>query len=162
LTLIPRYLLEQVKEIDEKTIDAIYTYASDIMTYPVVNEEGIVVGRIAKTSVWVAVLQDVAHIIKGFIWADLDPIERKVFIQGCSVDKEYQSNNGEVLRYMIDYIRSLRIPEEWKNNIQMTTTQPKAFEKAGCKRSRRILMELKNEQGEQLDNGVVGETPRED
>jgi len=143
LTLIPRYLLEQVKGIDARTIDAIYTYANDIMTYPVVNEKGVVVGRIAKTSVWVAVLQDITHVIKGFIWAEFDPIERRVFIQGCSVDRGYQSNNGEVLRRMIDYVKSLNIPQEWKNNIQMTTIQPEAFERVGCSRSRKVLMELK-------------------
>ena len=141
--VIPRSLFESIKDIDSATIDRIYANSAEIMTVPVVDQKGIVVARMPAQSVWVAVLQDVAHIIKGFIWAEFDVIEQRVFIQACAVDREYQSNNGEVLQKITDYIRSLPLPDDMKNNIQMATTQPKAFEKFGCRRSKRVLMELK-------------------
>ena len=42
--VIPRYLFEQIKEIDDRAIDAIYESATAIMTVPVMNEKGVVVG----------------------------------------------------------------------------------------------------------------------
>lgn len=143
---IPRALFESIKEIDSYTIDRIYANSAEIMTVPVVDQKGIVVARMQAQSVWVAVLYDIVNVIKGFVWIEFDVIEQRVFIQACAVDKEYQSNNGEVLQKMVDYIRSLPLPEEMKNNIQMTTTKPKAFEEFGCKRSKKVLMELHNEQ----------------
>ena len=146
--VIPRSLFESIKEIDSATIDRIYEHSVEIMTVPVVDEKGIVVARMPAQSVWVAALHDITHKIKGFLWLEFDVIERRVFIQACAVDKQYQSNNGEVLNKMRDYIRSLPLPDDMKNNIQMTTTKPKALEKVGCRRSKKVLMEFKNADSE--------------
>lgn len=148
---IPRELFESIKDIDSDAIDRIYANSADIMTVPVVNQQGVMVGRIPAPSVWVAVMQDIAKVIKGFVWMEFDVIEQRVFVQACAVDKEYQ---GEAIQRVVDYIRSLSLPEEMKNNIQFTTTRPRAFEKVGWRRSKKVLMEIGNEQ---LDNGVVPE-----
>jgi len=93
-------------------------------------------------------MQDIAKVIKGFVWLEFDVIEQRVFVQACAVDKEYQ---GEVIQRIVDYIKSLDLPEEMKNNIQFTTTRPKAYEKVGWKRSKRVLMELQNEPNSEDD-----------
>lgn len=141
---IPRYLFEQIKEIDEEAIDAIYENAASIMTVPVMNEKGVVVGRLPAVNVWIAGLHDISHQIKGFLWAEFDIIEKRIFVQACSVDKEYQSNNGELLEKVKSYLLNLPILPEFKQKICWSTIQPKAFERRGFKRSQKILMEYKN------------------
>lgn len=155
---IPRALLESIKELTPEMIDRIYANSADIMTVPVLNQQGLIVGRMPAPSVWVAVMVDIGKITKGFIWLIFDVIEQRVFIQACAVTPEYQSSDGAVIKRVIEYIRSLDIPDVMKNNIQFATTRPKAYEKLGWRRSKKILMELKNEsingdtKGEQLDN----------
>lgn len=139
--VIPRYLFEQIKEIDDGMIDAIYENATKIMTVPIMNEKGVVVGNLPKLNVWIALLYDTSHQIKGVLWADFDSIEKCIYIQACSLDAEYQSDNGAAMKKGVDYLRSLPIPDEIKANIRMATIKPKAFEKNGWKRSKKVLME---------------------
>ena len=141
---IPRALFESIKEIDSETIERIYANSADIMTVPVVDSRRVVVGRIQSQSVWVAVMLDIAKVVKGFVWMEFDVIEQRVFVQACAVDAEYQSTDGAVIQKVVDYIKGLNVPEEMKNNIQFTTTRAKAFEKVGWKRSKKVLMELSN------------------
>lgn len=149
--IIPRYLFKQIKEIDERQIDAIYENAINIMTVPVMNEKGVVVGNLPKLNVWIAVLYDKAHQIKGFLWAEFDVIDMCIFIQATAWDPEYQSSNGAIMKMGIDYLRSLPLPEEMKANIQMATIKPKAFERRGWKRSKKTLMEYKDEPDDELN-----------
>lgn len=155
---IPRALFESIKEIDSDTIDRIYANSADIMTVPVVDANGTIVGRVQSQSVWVAVMLDIGKVVKGFVWMEFDVIEQRVFVQACAVDPEYQ---GEAITKVVEYIKGLNLTDEMKNNIQFTTTRAKAFEKVGWKRSKKVLMEYSNESakqmGEQLDNGVVTE-----
>jgi len=148
---IPRYLFEMVKEIDSDTIDRIYKYGSGIMTIPVVNKQGQLVGSMPSPGVWVAVMHDVVNVIKGFVWMELDVIEQRVFVQACAVDREYQS--GDVINRVVDYIKSIPMPDEMKKNIQFATTRPKAFEKMGWTRSNKVLMELSHEVPKSDDKG---------
>jgi len=147
---IPQRLFASIKDIDSETIERIYANSAAIMTIPVVDIKGVEVGRLPAQSVWVAVMLDIVNEIKGFVWMEFDVIEQRVFVQACAVDAEYQSNDGEVIQKVVEYIRTLNLPEEMKKNIQFTTTRPKAFEKLGWNRSKRILMELENENAEQL------------
>lgn len=140
--VIPRSLFEQIKELDDQAIDAIYANAMSIMTIPVVNEQGLPIGRFPKQNVWIAILHDVAHQIKGFLWFDIDVIERLIFVKAASIDKEYQSNNGEVAKCFRDYLMNLPTPFK---KIMWATATPKAYEKHGWVRSKRVLMETQNE-----------------
>jgi len=139
---IPRALFESIKEIDSETIDRIYANSADIMTVPVVDRQGVIVGRMQSQSVWVAVMLDIAKVVKGFVWMEFDVIEQRVFVQACAVAPEYQ---GSAIQKVVEYIKDLNVPEEMKNTIQFTTTRPKAFEKVGWKRSEKVLMELSDE-----------------
>lgn len=139
--VIPRYLFENIKEADAEMIDAMYENATNIMTVPIMSEQGVMVGNLPKLNVWIAVLHDDSHQIKGFLWAEFDSIEKCIFIQACSLDAEYQSEDGAAMKKGIDYLRSLPISDDMKNNIKMATNYPKAFEKHGWKRSKKIFME---------------------
>lgn len=141
--VIPRYLFEQIKELDENMVDRIYKSATSIMTVPVVDEQGNVVGKLLKANVWIAALYDITNQVKGFIWATFDIVEQRIFVQACSVDKEYQSEDGEVMKKMVEYLRSLPISDEMKANIQMATIKPRAFERRGWTRTKNVLMEFK-------------------
>jgi len=141
---IPRYLFEQIKGTDDVMIDRLNQCASEILTTPVVNENGQLI-RIPNPIVCIASLHDIARQIKGFLWAEIDIIERHIFVQAYSVDKEYQSNNGAVEKRMVKYLFDLPIPDEFKTKIKMATLQPKVFEeKFGWKRSNKVLMEIEN------------------
>ena len=144
---IPRYLFEQIKDNDEKKIDMIYAYASEMLTLPSFNNYGQLV-RVANPAIWFAIMHDISHQIKGFLWVDIDLIERHLYIQACSVDKEFQSNSGAVNRKILDYLFGLPIPDEFKQKIQMATLRPKEFERKGWKRSKNVLMEIYNESTE--------------
>lgn len=157
--IIPRSLFEQIKEINSDTIDMIYKNAADIMMVPILNDKGVIVWNLPKQNVWIAVLHDISHQIKGFLWASFNSIEKCIYIQACALDKEYQLNNGAVTKKGVEYLRSLPIPDDIKANIRMATIKPKAFEKSGWKRSKKILMEFhdvdeKNEQS--LPDGDLG------
>ena len=159
---IPVRLFESIKELTPEMIDRIYTYSAEIMTYPCYDAVGRIISRVPNPSVWVAVMQDIGREVKGFIWLEFDIIEQRVFVQAVAVDKEYQSSAGDVIENLIAYIKTLRISEEMKDNIQFATTKPKAYEKIGCKRSKRILMELKNEPVEPESNDSIGPQERDD
>jgi hypothetical protein len=146
---IPRELFESIPGMEPEMIDNIYRHAAEIMTIPVVDESGFVVARQPSNNVWVAVWTTELHHVKGFLWCEFDPIMRCTFIQACAVDKEYHSSRGEVLKAMIAYVNTLPISDEVKGHILIATTRPAAFEKVGLVKSKRILMELKNEPTEQ-------------
>ena len=133
---IPRYLFEQVKDLDDAAIERIYQYSSSIMTI-VVPENGQLV-RKPNDLVWIAALYDKGHVIKGFLWLDFEIIEQYIFVQLLTVDKEYQFS--DILKQSMDYIQGLPIPDVYKSRIEWATTRPKAFERIGWKRSERVLM----------------------
>jgi len=145
LGVIPRYLFEQIKELDDEAIDTIRANAGLIMTVPIMAENGQVIGRLPTTNVWIALLYDTDNGIKGFLWAEFDIIGKRIFVQACSVDKEYQSTNGEFISKVVKYLRGLPVPDDMKNNIQLATITPKAFERRGWKRTKLIQMELHDE-----------------
>jgi hypothetical protein len=144
---IPTRLFESIKELTPEMIARIYANSADIMTVPVLDQQGQIVARAPAQSVWVAVMMDIAKVVKGFVWLEFDVIDQRVFVQACAVDPEYQSTDGAVLKNLIEYIKTLPIPDTMKDNIQFVTKKPKAYEKVGCRRSKKVLMELKRTEG---------------
>ena len=138
---IPRYLFEQIKDLDADAIDRLYQYASSILTIIGLNETGQII-RVPNPLVHITVLINDKHKIKGFFWFQFDPIEQLTFVQEYSVDRSYQSANGDLLKRAKDYIKELPIPDEYKKTIRWTTTRPNAFEKHGFKRAKKVLMEI--------------------
>ena len=140
---IPRYLFEQIKDMDEQKIEMIYGYATSILTVPAVNAIGQIVS-VPNPLIWMVIMHDVSHQIKGFLWAKIDIIERRIFVQACSVDRDYQGTNGAVEKRVVDYLFGLPIPDDLKQKIVMSTSRPKACEKHGWHRSKKVLMEIEN------------------
>jgi ribosomal protein S18 acetylase RimI-like enzyme len=79
-------------------------------------------------------MHDEVHVIKGFVWAEIDLIEKLLYIQALSVDREYQGVNRDVEKAVADEMFKIIDQSKdfgLKNKIVMTTTRPKALEKAG-------------------------------
>lgn len=129
---IPRALFEQAKEMDKATIDRIYKFGALFTGSPLTL---------------LYVLVDVSYKIKGVLWAEVNIIDAIIFIRLLSVDKEYQSQNGELLNKVKEFLFNLDTGPELKKEIQFQTTHPAAFEEVGAKRSKQIRMEINNENG---------------
>jgi len=129
LVFLPRFrhLIEQIKDINT---DRFYDYIINIVMNP---------------AVWLVLLHDKENIIKGFLWANVDILEEQIYIRAFSVDREYQSLNGEIEKKAVKYLFDLPIDERFKKKIVMSTTRAKACEKFGWKRSEKVLMEIEND-----------------
>ena len=129
---IPRTLFEQIKEMDKAMIDRIYKFG------PLFAESPLTL---------LYVLVDVDYKIKGVLWAEVNIIDAVIFIRLLSVDKEYQSQNGELLNKAKEFLFNLDTGPDLKKEIRFLTTHPSAFEEVGAKRSKQIRMEINNENG---------------
>ena len=126
---IPRELFEQIEEMDPAMIDRLYTFGGQFSASPLTL---------------LYVLVDVDYKIKGVLWANIDIIEGMFFIRLLSLNKEYQSLDGQFLSKIKDFLFNLETGPALKKKIQFLTSKPKAYEKAGCQRSKQILMEIDN------------------
>lgn len=129
---IPRYLFEQVEELDSVEIDRIYNFGAMFASSPLTL---------------LYVLVDMDYKIKGVLWAAIDIIEAIIFIRVLSLDKEYQSPTNGILLKVGDFLVNLKTGPELKKEIHFLTlhsdisTEHKAI---GLKRSKRTLMEWKD------------------
>ena len=89
------------------------------------------------------VLVDQVYKIKGVLWAEIDLVDSIIFVRLLSVDKEYQSLNGELLNKVKDFLFHLPTGPELKKEIHFLTSHPDDFEKLGAKRTKRIRMRTK-------------------
>lgn len=131
--IVPRYLLEQIPG-REWNIDTLYHYGPLFISNPF-N--------------WLYVLVDVGQVIKGVLWATVDPVLETLAVNILSVDREYQQVNGslrrsqsKIVKMAIDFLGKEIKKTNLKPKIIWTTTRPKPFELTGCKRSKRIVMEV--------------------
>ena len=129
-TYIPQYLFEQTKEMDSETIKRVYAFNSFLVNSP--------------TTLLYVMLTDL-HEIKGILWVEIDIVEAKFFIRLLSVDKEYQSIDGQLMNKVKDFLFGLDTGPALKKEIQFLTIHPQAYEKVGVTRSKRILMEISHD-----------------
>lgn len=127
---IPQYLFEQTKELDAATIARIYQFGPLFAGSP---------------TTLLYVLIDELHRIKGVLWAQVDILEAVTFVKLLSVEKGYQSTNGALMKKATDFLFGREKGPDLKNEIHFVTAHPKAYEKSGMKRSKRIRMEITNE-----------------
>ena len=123
--LIPRYLFDQIKLDQAWNIDRLYEYGNSIATNPCTLLFSMV---------------DADFHIKGFSWAEIDPLKEIIRIVVVSIDKEYQ-NHGEPLLYVGDFLKEIKT-KLGLNGIEWTTNRPRAFEKLGAKRTGQITMKM--------------------
>lgn len=116
---IPRELFEQVKDV-EFNIDLLYKVPSRF---------------ISNVNTRFYVLTDDEDVIKGILWAYINILTGKIQVNILSIDKEYQFSDA--LEKTLEFVKS------WNEGlkIQIVTTEPHLYEKAGFAKSKQIIME---------------------
>lgn len=130
-SLVPKYLFEQVKG-SEFDVDRLYQFGPIFLASPF-------------TFFYILAereqLEKGCAPVKGILWAEINPFNGDIYAHTFSVDEKYQNNGA--MAGGIEKLREIRNIEKLTGKIVATTTRPKAFEKAGLKKSKRIVMELK-------------------
>lgn len=122
---IPSYLFEQVKGADFK-IDRIYQFGPLLLASPL--------------TFFYALVNKETSVIKGILWAEINPLSENLAIHILSVDKEYQGNG--TLDKALDFVRVIQ-KEQNLQKIQITTICPKTYErKHGWSESKKRIMEV--------------------
>ncbi len=131
--MVPKYLFEQVKGSDFK-IDRLYQFGPMLLASPLT---------------FLYVLINDESVIKGLLWAEANPLDDQLKVHAFSVDKEYQQNmngdfskNSEALKVTLDFLRQIQEENQLDSKIEIVTLRPRAYEKSGWKRSKKILMEI--------------------
>ena len=138
-SLVPRYLFEQIKGSDFK-IDRLYQFGPMLLASPLT---------------FFYILAEKEQLEKGYapakgiLWVEINPLDDQIKIHAFSIDKEYQQNmNGdfqhdsEALKTTLDFLRKLQKENNLSNKIEIVTLRPRAYQKAGWARSKKILMEI--------------------
>ncbi len=123
--LIPRYLLEQVKD-RRWAVDEWYELQKQLIGV----ESNIVLSLIDKE-----------HQIVGFIWLTVEAFDKYIHINTISVDPKYQRKSkliNFVSKYIREIARALNI-----DTVIWTARRTKALEKYGFQESEYKLMEGK-------------------
>jgi N-acetylglutamate synthase-like GNAT family acetyltransferase len=121
--LVPRYLLEQVKD-RRWTVDEWYQHQIDLKGVP----ENIVLSMINKKNE-----------IVGIVWLTIDGFEKYVHINTLSVDKRYQSKS-KLIKFVTKYIRDLAKALKL-SLVGWTARRTKALERYGFEESEFKIME---------------------
>jgi len=124
--LVPRYLFEQVPK-RNYDIDNIYRWGPAFMANPF----NILFG-----------LYDSDEKMQGVLWCTIDPVVENLCVNIFSVNKKYQDLRGYAIKKTVKFLKQLIKQTGLKDIIIWTTTRPRAFERAGCKRFDRTLMEI--------------------
>ncbi|KKN06087.1 hypothetical protein LCGC14_1080790 [marine sediment metagenome] len=124
---IPPYLFAQIKDADYK-VDKLYEFGPILLMSPL-------------TFLYVLINKE-TNIIKGVLWCENNPITEKLNTLAFSIDKEYQSHNGDALNWVKVFLKKIQKENNLTGTLDVATSRPKAYEKAGWKRSKRILLEI--------------------
>jgi len=122
--LIPRALFEQVKD-SNLMVDRVYQLAPAMMQSPVMF-------------LFVLAESDTA-IIKGVMWAMINPLTDMLMVHLLSVDKEYQDNEAveETHKLLKAIIKGFNL-----RGLEFITIRPLAFiKKYGGKQSKKVIIE---------------------
>jgi hypothetical protein len=170
--LIPRRLFEDLPGVGKERVDDLYRYAMSLLTVPAVDQQGKVVGRIPNEVVHVAILvDDVTHVIKGVVWAQLDLVEQHIFIQALSLDKDLRTMTAQLHQRVMDYLFALTDGLAAKSlNIQkklvMATDRPKTYIRHGWTKSPTVLLEYVEPKANTIpittEAAPIDETPQQE
>ena len=117
--MIPRKLFDDIKE-KSYDVDMLYKMA----------------GQYLSPTSFMFLLVDADAQIKGFLWFYLNLLNKKAQVNILTVDSEYQGSMA--IQKTAEFIKSL----DKDLTIEIMTSRPKAFEKAGFKRSETLIMEI--------------------
>ena len=131
--LIPRYLIEQIKE-RFFSVEKFYQHQAIVCRQ--VDERGCVVLNPLNL---LYVLADREKIIKGFFWGIVDPLSNALVINSFSMDNSYWGE-GKAVKLLEEKAREIQEGAEL-DRVYWITRCPKHSEKHGFKRSKHVLME---------------------
>jgi len=137
--LIPRKLFEQVESLEPAHVDNLIKYGKHMLNR--FESKGGEMVLVPNILVHVAVMVDSNTKIHGILWAEFDIVEELIYVQLASVEKAYQGGSRKLIT---DYLFGLDVDPRCKGKIRMNTAKPRAYERAGWKRSKMIIMEIDN------------------
>lgn len=123
LGLIPRRLMEQVKGV-------VWTPEELYALWPMYE---------ANPFNLLYALADADHLVRGFVWCSVIPLQKCLFVNTVSLDRELQGRDlvKKLIKPWLDELREkLGLPY-----LKMITTRPRACERLGFRRDRTVLME---------------------
>jgi len=132
-SLIPTELFEQIKSSSYK-VNRLYQF-------------GVVL--LASPFTYLFVLADrKTHKIKGVLWSEVNPLSEKMTVFIFSLSREYQQKDGlftkgsKPIEKTVEFLRKIQESIGITGKIEMGTQKPKAYERAGWQRSKKIIMEI--------------------
>ncbi len=126
--IIPEYLFEQLKE--QPDIKRVYQVGALAIASPLV---------------FIYVMADSNHKIKGVLWLDINLLEKFVFVELLSLDREYQSETGDAIMHVVEFIKTIQFGPEVTKKIVFATTRPGKFTNLGFIKNKKVIMELNYE-----------------
>lgn len=123
--LIPRHLLEQIKNRDW-SVDKWYQLQEAM--------------KGEMTNLLFAAVDD-EYKIRGFLWMIFDPFTETLVVNNFSLERAYQGG-GVPMRFVRGFVRKIMKDLSVTKTVWLTD-KPGVFERYGFKRSKNVLMELK-------------------
>jgi len=131
-TLIPKYLVEQVKN-REYSVDDFFKFQE---LNCLVNTKGSPTLN-PFNHLYALVSND--NQVKGYMWAVIDPLTKDMLINTFSIAKEYW-HNGEAVSVLQENVEAI-IKKMKIDKVLWITTAPKHSKKYGFKDSKNVMME---------------------
>lgn len=123
LSLIPRYLVEQIEPMDFD-VNQFYKFGHFFIT------NGLSV---------FGVFADSQNIVKGYMWCAFNPLTNRICVMALSIDKEYQGMG--IVGEAANIVKKIK-QQCGAEKIEFQTIFPEKFEKAGAVKSEKVIMEL--------------------
>ena len=133
---IPKDLIEQVKDRDYPVERYIKYLESSLL---IQTKEGPTLNPL--NHVYVVTDKD-KHVV-GYLWFTIDSLSEALFVQHYSMKKEYW-NSKKSIPMVKEFLKEIRDGAGLKK-VFWLTSRPKAYEKHGFKRSKRVLIEVSEE-----------------
>jgi len=126
ISLVPKHLVEQLS--NDFNTDDFYGYMSVALTSP-------------TQMLFLLLSED--NVICGFLWCEINILEKVIFINILSIDKALWGN-GEMVDFATDFLKDIFTELNLKKAVWITD-KPTLFEKRGFKKSKSFLMEYTGE-----------------
>jgi|TARA_R100000501_G_C2622234_1_gene115450 hypothetical protein len=132
--LIPKKYFKQLGCYEPDDITRIYQF-------------GMLFTKSPTTLLFVAI--DEGKVVKGFLWASVDIVDRTLYIRAYSLDKEYQQTGRENLEKARNALHEAIKGSIVKKKVTWLTEKPAAFIRYGGKKSKFTLIEFEDEENVQ-------------
>jgi hypothetical protein len=125
--IIPRYLIEQIKDKDF-SVEDFYKYQN--LNCLIDGSKGPSLNPFNH----LYILVNKENVVKGFLWALIDPLSKDMIVNTFSMDNEYWYG-GKSMKKAIDHVKEI-IKKLNIKKVYWLTNYPKQSERYGFKRSK--------------------------